>query len=174
MLIKPFDLKNGGKNNIVNFITMLYYGFLFYYTLKYNLFLWCKAEFSVLLLQSSEFILIWYSVIINVGNNCAAYFFLEPVILFYSSMNPEIWEEQHLFKIELFSEFWSVMLQNISILNKRCSFIDLFFINSINFIHHSPFTYLFWGKLTCFLRCNYKSMIFTDLLPYFCSLGLGI
>ncbi len=28
-------------------------GFLFYYTLKYNLFLWCSAEFSASLLMSS-------------------------------------------------------------------------------------------------------------------------
>ncbi len=30
-----------------------YYSFLFEYTVKCNLFLWCKAEFSVLFLQSS-------------------------------------------------------------------------------------------------------------------------
>ncbi len=64
--------------------------------------MWCKAEFSASLLQSSvhdpsEIILIcWF--IINIGNRCAAYFLnvfiiiiinkkkLEPVILFLGSL----------------------------------------------------------------------------------------
>ncbi len=66
------------------------------YIVKYNWFLWCKAEFSASLLQStvshdpSEIILIcWFAaqgtflIIINGENNCAASYFVQTVIHFY-------------------------------------------------------------------------------------------
>ncbi len=49
------DLKYSKKTPVIlwNIITILNNSFLFWYILKCNLFIWCKAEFSALLLQSS-------------------------------------------------------------------------------------------------------------------------
>ncbi len=80
------------QNTVIlwNNITVSNNCFLFEYILKCNLFLWCKAEFSASLLESSvshdpsEIILIcWFAaqetfffiIIINVQNSCAASYF---------------------------------------------------------------------------------------------------
>ncbi len=74
-------IKNTEENcNILKYYYNLKECFSILIYLNYNLFLWCKAEFSASFLMSSvhdpsEIILIcWF--IINIGNRCPAYFYL--------------------------------------------------------------------------------------------------
>ncbi len=89
-------LKNNSKNgrNVNYYYNLKQVFFLFEYMLKCNLFLWCAAEFSASLLQSSvshdpsEIILIcWFAAQetffkINVEHSCAASYFLNITFIF--------------------------------------------------------------------------------------------
>ncbi len=75
--------------------------------LNCNLFLWCKAEFSASLIQSSVSHAQETFIIINVESNCAAsYFWANHDTFFRTYWWMENWIEQHLLKIKIFVKYY--------------------------------------------------------------------
>ncbi len=82
--MSAIDIIYGKNSNIVKYYcNKKMYFFLIEYIVRFNLFLWCKAEFSASLLQSSVShdseinIICWYAaqetlLIINFKNSCTA------------------------------------------------------------------------------------------------------
>ncbi len=108
------------------------------YIIKCNLFLWCKADFSESLFQSSEIILIcWFAfqetflIIINV-ENC---FLLHNIFALETMMHAfmilwwiESLKEQHLFEIEIFYNIINIFAVSSGQFNASLP------IKSINFL----------------------------------------
>ncbi len=99
------------------------------YILKCNLFLWCKAEFSASLLQSSvshdppEIILIcWFAAI-----------FVETMIFFRILWWKESSKEQHLFEIEIIINAFTVSFDqfNVSLVSTSTNLTDPKLLNVV-------------------------------------------